>query len=398
MYIQEELINKIEKLEKEIWFLVKNKLPALKDEIIAQIGQGGGNKDLLDKINANTNNITQILTDIESINNLITSINTTLTANQESISNLNTSVATNQENIANINKAVDSNKTEIANNAKAISDNTEQIASNSQQIATNTQQLADNQADIERCIAKADSAANNFSSTIGRLNELNNRVADIYVDVKSNTEDIASMTDNIAEVRSKIDQSAVNVSNLTNKVASNTTTLQTLSSQVEQNTTKLGTVESDITSTNQKVSSVEDRVKTLENSGGGGGRVSEVIYDMNSADAAINQGFTTGMVTNNAIYWQKDYDFIRVYASLNGNAGYAEVPLKNTVRDDFMVVGVNATGKSMNYMRGFVFKTQKRINAGLRFTYTVGSDGNITFDSSSNNKFFFSRIEGIIGV
>lgn len=414
MFIQEELFNKVEKVEREIWYLIKNKLPALKDEILALIGQGSGNKDLLEKITANTNNITKILADLEEVNALITSINSSLTEQEEKIATLNTTVQNNEKDITNLNKTVNENTTAISSNATQITavkqdlttlstqvdNNKQQIQANATQISANSQQIGSNKEEFDKTKAVVDSLVTNFSSTIGRLNELNNRVADIYLEVQSNTESISGMADDVADVQSSMIKTSVNVSNLTNKVAANSTEVQTLSTQVGQNTSKLGTVEGNINTTNQKVSAVESRVEALEKgSGGGGGRVVEVIYDMNSTDAAINQGFTAGMKTNNAVYWQNDnYDFIRVYASLNGNAGYCEMPLKNILRDDFMVTGVNATGKAMNHMRGFVFKSQKRINAGLRFTYTVGSDGNITFDSSSNDKFFFSRIEGVIGV
>lgn len=159
----------------------------------------------------------------------------------------------------------------------------------------------------------------------------------------------------------------------------------TIQTQVAENTTDIATNIGDIAALQQKINELAQYPKV------------EVFFDMNSEDAAINQGYTTGLPSGKAINWtNENYDLIRIYGHLAGFLGYIEVPLEGRPHDDILMTATNATGKIIHYLRGILYKDYKRFNLGGRATYTI-TDGLLTVDTTKDEtKYYVTRAEGVI--
>ena len=146
-------------------------------------------------------------------------------------------------------------------------------------------------------------------------------------------------------------------------------------------------------------SALEQRIEALEKKPDNSGRVVEVIYDMNSADASVNQGFTTGVPGGKEIYWKGEYDFLRFYASLGGMLGYLEVPVNNRPRHDIVLSAMSASGTTLHYMKAILYNEYKRINVGSSYTYMLDEeDGTTSFVSGYNSTYYITRVEGVKGL
>ncbi len=273
MFKQEQLEEKLEQLEKELWYLIKSTLPALKEELA-----GGGNPEKLakleEKIAINESNISNLLQEITLTKEELTSLNGEVSSNKQDIQNLKT------------------------------------------QTQTNTSNISDN------------------------------------------------------------------------------------SSNIAQSNTKLESAQSKIQNIETLIAELQQKIKALEGqTSSSSGRVVEVIYDMNSTDSEINKGFTSGIIGGNSFTWTGDYDYIRIYASLQSLFAYIELPVNNRSKNDFMLHTIAATGKILHFYKGFCYADQKKITTARGHTYTLDSNaGTITFATSNNEKYFITRVEGVKGI
>lgn len=345
MQKQEELQEKIEQIEKELWFLVKSTLPSLKEEFMGAVSNGNKEKleELETKINLASAKAQELQTQITTINSQISGLSSAHDEINQSIQNLtnaNTEINQTIEDLSNAHVGINQS---IANLSNSNTNMNQSIESLSQQVDSQATTISEMRTDVD------------FVEDI---------LYDLNGEVKANN----------------------------NLILGNARSIEI----VQQNTT---TNANNITTNTNDISALSNRVATLENkpSSSGGGRICEVIYDMNSTDANINQGYTTGVTGGKGITWTKEYSSLKVYAVLVNVGAYVEIPVYNKPKSDFSFLGTVVSGKTVYIWRAVLQDTNKKLIPNRGIEYVFNTDGTVTVSASIRTDFIITRVEGVIG-
>lgn len=165
-------------------------------------------------------------------------------------------------------------------------------------------------------------------------------------------------------------------------------------------------IQGEVTHVCEKISAIpSDATLQPENeyveSGQTGAGQTELIYDMDSTDASINHGFTTGMTGTKYINHDfSQYHTIRIYARLYTSNCVQEIPVKNrkVAQSAMIVTGSNPIIISSLNILFTIEPLLNRLQVGAYGKYTFSSaTGTFTLDSgSSDDNFYVYRIEGIV--
>ena len=137
MQKQEELQDKLEQLEKEIWFLIKTTLPELREEL-SHAG-GGADKEkiaeLEKKINETTNRVNEAMESITNINAQLENLENTTQNHGVELENVKASAIENSTNINRLQTSVSNNSSNINSSQSSVSNNTSNISNNASNIS-----------------------------------------------------------------------------------------------------------------------------------------------------------------------------------------------------------------------------------------------------------------------
>ncbi len=399
MNTQEELQEKLSKLEKELWYLIKHTLPSLKDEIL-----GGGNKgqlqELEKKITDCQNKVESLESEIQTIKTNLNSVESESSTLNENLQTLSGKVETNQNNITSLSEKVENSENNISNLTTKVSKNESDIStisnktnSNQANISALSQKVETNETNISTISNKAVKHEEDIAFLNTAINGFDDRIkanADEITIIKGN---VSSLSTSVGSINNTLSAYQTKLTNMTYDISDNHSQIQLQAADLQDHTESIRNNKLNIESLASRVSAVENRPSS------GGGRAIEVIYDMKSTDEAINKGFTTGIPTGNNVYWtDSEYDYIRIFATLNSLYSFIELPTANRPKNDFVMSSLSTNGKTVHYLKGILYYSQKRVAISRGFTYTFDTTTNTIAFATDNPKYLITRIEGVKGI
>lgn len=377
MQKNDEFFEKVEKLEKELWFLIKFTLPKLKEDILSQ---AGGSTKEIEKIQES---ISALQSGLDSLSSQAEQFNKDISGFRESISSLQTTVENNSASIQNAQTDIFGIRGDISNLSASVESNQTDISSL--------------QTKVDGC--EKDITALNAGLDAAKL-DITNSASQIDANAKAiekNAEDISSLSTAAKETSAQVTQIGDDLTSAKQAIEGAQADISGLKTSVTKNAADISSNSTLIESSSKDISSLTSRVESLEKKPSGG-RTMEVVYDMTSEDADINQGFTEGVGGGKSIYWKNDYDYLRFYSSLSNLSGILEVPVNNKRHSDVALQAIAANGKTLHFFKLMLNNPTKRISTSLGLTLTINSDGTTTVKAALNPDYYIYRVEGIIGV
>ncbi len=213
----------------------------------------------------------------------------------------------------------------------------------------------------------------------------------------------------------------VTIPSLNHQGGDSSTEINSLKTQVNANTLELAEVNNKITSLNQITEELRARddftnttISTLEanlnsqieelrsqiggSSSGSSGEIVDVIYDMNSEDAAINRGFTSGMVGGNQFSEDLSiYKRLIVYGVLNKNDAVAISYFHARKYTDITLHNASIGLNNFWFLKVTIPATKNKLVVNFAGYYdTDTKTGEMTFSREKGNALYYiSRVEGI---
>lgn len=352
-----DLFDDLEKLKKEVWYLIKKVIPKIEETI---------DNSALGDISNIKNQLSQCLEEIDGIKTDISTLTTSSNNVTLKVSELETSF----DNLSNT----------LTSLSSAISSLTETTDNHSQQLSSLNSEVS--------------SLGNSFESISTQIDLLNSIV-------NKHSENILSLTSTVGEAKSLATEAKSATENFS-------TNLTIVSNSVANNTSKINEIESSCNSINNSISSLNSSVGTLSDSlssletevNNFKTENSTVIYDMSSEDSSINLGFTTGMTGTKYISHDfSQYHTLRIYARVYASNCVQEVPVKNRKLTDITFFGAGSNPIILSILKVLftIEPSLNRLQIGAYAKYTFSSaTGTFTLESgSSNNYFYVYRVEGI---
>ncbi len=451
--------HEIEKLKREVWYLKTIYLPALNKKIELLSGDSGAFKELSSKVDEltlklndlqsqaslNADDIAEVSqclanlsTSVEEIlasdelteqalNNLsseIAKIKTSISALESAkttltveVSTLKNKVAANETSISAINNDITSHGnrlTELEENDLTNDQTVAALATDLNTAKTDISSLKTAKTSMQTDISSLKTRATNLETTttnqgksitslqtsVAEIPKLNTALNTLKTSVSTNTTNIGKVNTTLTSHGNKLTELEENDMINDQTVAELAGSLSTAKTDVSnlKNTTSSHTTS--ISSLNTKYNTLSATVESLKNnSGGGGGVVTDVIYDMRSTNASINRGFTSGIVGNK--YFSFDfspYKKIRVYASLSTCDCQTEISVAERYKQDFCLFAMNSTYTAFHFMKVMLASpTPNRFTAAgyASITITKSSGAVALENASSKTNMFVYRIEGI---
>lgn len=359
---KEEFIQKVELLEKEVWALVKKTLPQFKADILSQLG--GQKFEQLEKA-------------LEEVKKALEGMSADIVSNTAQIDKLNEKQQKNIEDIQSLQTQASTLQTVL------------------EEVQENTNSLSGAVDDCKNEIAEIKQKDTQQDATIDNLNK-----SVIYngTQIEQTKTSVLNMQEGVSDLQNDMQSANENLTALDKKVADAQDELLAIKDKDTQQDKTISNMNITVLYNGSQIEKLQARIEELEKRpSGGGGRTVETVYDMNSADASINKGFTSGIIGNNTITWTEEYTHLRIYASLGGVFAYQEIPVENRMRNDVVLRGVATTGKVVHNYRLLVYADDKKINTGKSFTYTIATSGTVTVDNKYQETYYITRIEGIKG-
>ena len=121
MHKQEEVQEKLDQLEKELWYLVRKSLPDLRNELLNSGGDKSKIQELEQKINQTITKVEELETEINEQKTALQSLQSLANNNSQLINQISSEVQTNTNNIAQNAEDIQSNLNAISSNSTNIS-------------------------------------------------------------------------------------------------------------------------------------------------------------------------------------------------------------------------------------------------------------------------------------
>lgn len=330
------IFDDLEKLKKEVWYLIKKVIPKLEELI------GGSSAEEITQIkqqlNSQVEQIETLQSQMEATTSLANAANTTAQGLSSTVSNLQSGLSSAQEELD-----------DISSNITTIS---QVVDGNSGSII----QLSNSLASIDAKATQALSAANDLN------------------------DDVVAVSNQAAASATKINTMEDDIEALNTLNSSQTQTLTTLSQNVETISSSIQQLEDEIAN-----AKLED---------------CDVIYDMSSTDADVNRGFTSGMVGANFFAFDfSPYHTIRIYARLFSSNCIQEVRVHNRKLADITLFAAGPNPIILCVLK-VLFAMEpalNRIQVGsyAKYTYSASTGTFTSATGASDSTFFIYRIEGI---
>ena len=353
-----ELFDDLEKLKKEVWYLIKKVIPKL-EEMISQ----GSSADL-EKIK---NQLDQQLSKIAEIESQIDSLNQKTEENTGSIETINSSMQTVSSQISDIS----SNLNDLEN----------QITSTNQNLSS-----------LSESVELVQNTLDSHSTSINQLGEIANGHTASIIDLISDVSDVNIKATEAKNIASSLETTVTNISNT---VTGHTSQITNLQSSYESLNNSISTLSSSVNEMSSSITSLETEIEKAKKEN------CVVIYDMNSTDSAVNFGYTTGMFGTDYINYDfSPYHTLRIYARLYTSNCVQEVPVYNRKYTDVTLTAAASSPMIFCFLK-VLLSTEPLLNKLQIGTYGrysfISANNSLTFDSGINSTaFYVYRIEGII--
>ncbi len=376
----------IEQLKKEVWYIAKVSIP----DILKALGNLAmpNLDDIKADINENSDKITALESSVTGQASTINAMNAKLTSQETSITNINNELTTQDKRIDGCQSVANGNTAAInacLSSINAVDDR------------------------VMECEENLTSCQNAISTINPKVTTLESTVATHGTKLKTAESTLNTLSTNLTEVTNALNDTISLVGDLSEAmqgvrttVSSHVNTLSTHDSQISALTTKVTNLETLFNEHQQSFTtwknSVDSAIANLQNSGGqGGGTTLDLIYDNTSTDAAINRGFTAGLVGGNSF----DFDFssykkVHVYAGLNKNDAYTVINLEKRryAEGNLMAVSVGAN-RIMNMKVNITPAKNRFVVNQLAWFEANLTTGAISFTRDKGNvAYFVYRIEG----
>lgn len=212
----------------------------------------------------------------------------------------------------------------------------------------------------------------------------------------------------ITAVESGVSQNSENVTALQERVGIVENSISDVQAMSEENSGKIEVLESsdasqtsDIASITQTIANLQQEIETLKSQSGGGGSSPKtvVVYDKNSEDEAINLGYPDGIVGySNISIDLSAYSRLRIYATLYNMDCQREIVLANRNKNDVTFFAMFTSGRVFMFFKAQVPPTLARFQtAGYgRWTWDPTTSTLSVEEGKSVANVYIYRIEGII--
>lgn len=226
---KEEMIQKIEEMEKMISFSQKNE-----------------NEDY---------------TNLENKIKILQNFRTTATQQILALDSATNELLTNDINKSEAITNLQSRVTDLENNSSSIpEDQLNQIATNTQNITTNTNSISNLQNSVSDISSEMTSLNNNLTDISSNISSLNNDIAN------QNTE-IDNLNNSISTVNSELNSIESSITNLSTNYTNLSSSINEISTDVASLETKSNTFEGNIQNIQTNIETLDNRVSAIENSG-----------------------------------------------------------------------------------------------------------------------------------
>lgn len=372
------LFDDLEKVKKELWHLIKKVIPHLEELL---------NNTTAQEIASIKTQLALQVENIESLEDSIGQIEQSLSSQENSITSLNNSIS-----------SLSSQATQLSSSLQTLS---AQVDAHGTSISTINSTLTSISDTVEDNTVALSTANSNISALQTSINQISSIVDQHSGSILSMSVDLGTVSNTAEEAYSLATSVNTSLSNLSSTVASNVGKVSVLESDVstlESSTTALQTSVDGLTSSvntlSSALSSLENQIANLPT------EQTEVIYDMDSTDASINHGYTSGMSGGN--YIDQDYSIyrkIRVYARLYNANCVQEFAVKNRKYVDMTLVAASPTPTVLSFLKMQMnlepYLSRLQVMAYARYVFS-NSTGTFTLDYGlSTNTFYVYRIEGI---
>lgn len=330
------IFDDLEKLKKEVWYLIKKVLPKL-EELISSSGSAQLT-EIKQQLNSQLEQIETLQSQMQTTSDMASAANS-------SVQSLNSTLSTMQQDLSSVEGEIDDIDQSLITISQAVDQNSGSVL-----------QLSNSLTTISANAAQALNTANSLS------------------------DDVVLISNQAAQSATKINGLEDDVEQLEGLVQSQTQTISSLSQSVGNLSTTLQSLEGQIASAK------------LEQS--------EVIYDMYSTDSAINRGFTSGMGGTKFFTFDfSPYHTIRIYARLYSSNCVQEVRVHNRKLSDITLFAAGANPVVLCVMK-IMFAVEPLLNrfqvgAYARYTYAAATGAFTGVTGTSDANFFVYRIEGI---
>lgn len=432
----------IEQLEKEISYLIKKKIPALKEEIIDLINQGTTPSyiksivsDFLDELLSSQSTIISINDSLEElknknveIENKLSSTNNTIDEQEKIISQINEqissliiSVDAITDKASSLQNSLDELKLSVSQNSSDISDLTisledtrasmtamsQRVSSLENSLTELTQSQAEIATSLEETKASMTSIAqrtSNCESSIGQLSssqaEISNSLEETRASMAAISQKASTNENEISSLKTQVSGYSSDISSIKTKTSSLENNFSSLNTQIQEIDTSLESTRASMTSISQRVTQCEKDIDSLSGQGGGSTSTENVdlIYDMGSSDSSINQGLLEGIYGGKMVSFDYNkYKKLRVYASLKNRGAITEMYLENKIRDDLTLSATSMMGRDVFYLSISSVASMSKFAVSYRTTITyTPSTSEITYSTALTDKdFYVYRLEGI---
>lgn len=386
------LNNDLETLKKEVWHLNRVVIPSIMStlstltsgtDLVAMKSTLQEHQALLDEIatqlssceeatSANAQTISTISSKVIQIESSITSMQEQLSSHSTSITNIEGNVSALQTDVSTLQTDVSTLQTNVSNLQTSLTSTQSDVSTLQTNVSTLQTQMGDVEEDIEFITEL------NTNQSVSIL-KINNSISQINEDLGGVTTSIDSQGQSIEDISANITTLQEDNSNLTSEVDALKTTVAIL---------------------NNTISELQ--------SGGGASQclASDILYDMDSTDEAINRGYTSGIHTGEEVPIDfTQYRFVRVYCYMMGGAQQHFFSIINRKAVDECVVNLFSTDKVIQFLRVRVSSTLQSflVNRYVRFIFDTSTNtwtrsvgqSQTTSDDNHWAKFYVYRIEAI---
>ena len=352
-----DLFDDLEKLKKEVWYLIKKVIPKIEETI---------ENSALGDISNIKNQLSQCLEEIDGIKTDIS----TLT---NSTNNVTLKVSELESSFSNLSNTLNSLSSTISSLSEITDNHSQQLDS------------------INSEVSSLKSSYENISPQIDLLNSIVNKHSENILSLTTTVGQAKSLA---TEAKSATENFSTNLTIVSNSVANNTSKINELESFCSSINNSISSINSSVSALSDSLSSLETDVNNLKTEN------CTVIYDMSSEDSSINLGFTTGMTGTKYISHDfSQYHTIRIYARLYASNCVQEIPVKNrkVAQSAMIVTGSNPIIISSLNILFTIEPLLNRLQVGAYGKYTFSSaTGTFILESgSSNTNFYVYRVEGI---
>jgi len=396
-----QINNAIEQLKKEVWYIAKVSIPDILKALGGLVapnldGIKADIKSNSDRISSLENSVTGQTSTLGVINEKLnqhegqfTTIEASISEHGTTLNAISTTVDTHEEKIKNCQNLANANNTAVNACLKSVN------AMDDRVIAC--------EFDINNCKKELSEIKPTLQQQTEQLQAHEGKISDCEDNLQTLSSNIGTITNALNDTIGLVGDLSSSLQAVLTTASSNKTAINEHTSQISSLSKRVSTLENGFNEHKQIFNtwktSVDNAISNLQNSGGQGGSAVQLdlIYDNTSTDAAINRGFTNGMVGGNSF----DFDFtsykkVHVYAGLNKNDAYTVIHLDKRRYAEGNLMAVSVGSNRIINMKVNITPAKNRFVVNQLGWFEANlTTGAISFTrDKGNTSHFVYRIEG----